>query len=376
MRVAAPRDAATLREELAEAVAVDDGPTAVRFPKGAGDRVGARGAAPRGSDWCRRAARAGAAPDEPPPCCWSCAGAFGELGGGRGDSGWPQQGMRVTVVDPRWVLPVPPTCWSSWRARHRLVVTVADSGRHGGFGSALVGRPARAECDVPQRDVAIPQEFLEHGSRADLLAAIGLTAQDVARRVTEWAAALSPRCPAAIASPTPSRRADAGAGRRGRAPARRRRGPGAAPRGHGRRRRLRRRRGPREVRDHPLRRRGARPRPAGDARRRAVRPDRGFRRADAGADAHRERHPRRQGRRAVPRGRRLPGQAVRLPGARGALPGPGQAGHPRRAADARGGRRRARPGQAHGAARAARRSSSPARSSACWRCCWRRAAPS
>src|SRR6476620_12623510 len=35
MRVAAPRDAATLREELAEAVAVDDGPTALRFPKGA-----------------------------------------------------------------------------------------------------------------------------------------------------------------------------------------------------------------------------------------------------------------------------------------------------------------------------------------------------
>ena len=35
MRVAAPRDAETLREELAEAVAVDDGPTALRFPKGA-----------------------------------------------------------------------------------------------------------------------------------------------------------------------------------------------------------------------------------------------------------------------------------------------------------------------------------------------------
>ncbi|MDN5751460.1 MAG: 1-deoxy-D-xylulose-5-phosphate synthase, partial [Pseudonocardia sp.] len=34
MRVAAPRDAATLREELAEAVAVSDAPTAVRFPKG------------------------------------------------------------------------------------------------------------------------------------------------------------------------------------------------------------------------------------------------------------------------------------------------------------------------------------------------------
>ena len=47
-----------------------------------------------------------------------------------------------------------------------------------------------AECDVPLRDLALPQEFLEHGNRADVLAAVGLTAQDVARRVTEWAAAL------------------------------------------------------------------------------------------------------------------------------------------------------------------------------------------
>ena len=35
IRVAAPRDADTLREELDEALLVDDGPTVVRFPKGA-----------------------------------------------------------------------------------------------------------------------------------------------------------------------------------------------------------------------------------------------------------------------------------------------------------------------------------------------------
>jgi 1-deoxy-D-xylulose-5-phosphate synthase len=73
---------------------------------------------------------------------------------------------------------------------HRLVVTVSDCGRHGGFGSALADALRAAECDVPLRDLAIPQRFLDHGSRADVLAAAGLTAQDVARRVTEWAAAL------------------------------------------------------------------------------------------------------------------------------------------------------------------------------------------
>jgi 1-deoxy-D-xylulose-5-phosphate synthase len=75
-------------------------------------------------------------------------------------------------------------------AGHQLVVTVTDSGRHGGFGSALADALRAAECDVPQRDLALPQQFLDHGNRADVLAAVGLTAQDVARRVTEWAAAL------------------------------------------------------------------------------------------------------------------------------------------------------------------------------------------
>jgi 1-deoxy-D-xylulose-5-phosphate synthase len=87
------------------------------------------------------------------------------------------------------VLPVPDAL-VGLAAGHQMVVTVSDSGRHGGFGSALADALRAAECDVPLRDLALPQEFLEHGNRADVLAAVGLTAQDVARRVTEWAAAL------------------------------------------------------------------------------------------------------------------------------------------------------------------------------------------
>ena len=75
---------------------------------------------------------------------------------------------------------------------------MSDSGRHGGFGSALADALRGAECDVPQRDLALPQQFLEHGNRVDVLAAVGLTAQDVARRVTEWASAL-PGVPAEVA---------------------------------------------------------------------------------------------------------------------------------------------------------------------------------
>lgn len=185
MRVAAPRDAPTLREELAEAVAISDGPTAIRFPKGpviesvpAVRQIG-------GVDVLYEPA-----PLDQPSVLLVCAGAFGELGVAAAKR-LAQQGVPVTVVDPRWVLPVPPVLVALART-HRLVVTVADSGRHGGFGSALSDVLRAAECDVPQRDIAIPQLFLEHGSRPDVLAATGLTAQDVARRVTEWAAALAP----------------------------------------------------------------------------------------------------------------------------------------------------------------------------------------
>jgi 1-deoxy-D-xylulose-5-phosphate synthase len=75
-------------------------------------------------------------------------------------------------------------------AQHKLVVTVEDSGRHGGFGSALAAMFRDAECDVPLRDLAVPQSFHDLGSRDEVLGRIGLTAQDVARRVTEWASRL------------------------------------------------------------------------------------------------------------------------------------------------------------------------------------------
>jgi 1-deoxy-D-xylulose-5-phosphate synthase len=183
MRVAAPRDAATLREELAEAVAVRDAPTAVRFPKGAVIEEVPALRRVEGVDVLHEPA----APEEP-VVLLVCAGAFGQLGVAAAQR-LDAQGVPVTVVDPRWVLPVPDVL-AGMAAAHRLVVTVTDSGRHGGFGAALAELLRDRGCDVPLRDLALPQRFLDHGSRPDVLAAAGLTDQDVARRVTEWASAL------------------------------------------------------------------------------------------------------------------------------------------------------------------------------------------
>ncbi|MEU5847554.1 1-deoxy-D-xylulose-5-phosphate synthase [Saccharopolyspora shandongensis] len=179
IQVAAPRDAVTLREELREAVAVDDGPTVVRFSKGsvieevpAVERVG-------GVDVLSRSAGAN-------DVLLVAVGAFGELAVAAAER-LAAQGIGVTVVDPRWVVPVPEQV-VEMAAQHRLVVTLEDCGRHGGFGWALAAALRDAELDVPLRDLAVPNRFLTHSSREEVLADLGLTEQDIARRITEWVA--------------------------------------------------------------------------------------------------------------------------------------------------------------------------------------------
>ena len=179
LRVAAPRDAATLRRLLTEAVA-DDGPTALRFPKGgvgaelpAIDRWGradvlVRGRAdPRGTVLLLAVGTMAA----------TAVAAAAELG---------RLGVPVTVVDPGWVLPVDGTLVAA-AAGHRLVVTLEDNGLAGGYGDA-VGRALRAAGDdTPLRTLGLPQRFLAQGSRAGLLSDAGL---DVAGVVGSVRAAL------------------------------------------------------------------------------------------------------------------------------------------------------------------------------------------
>jgi 1-deoxy-D-xylulose-5-phosphate synthase len=76
-------------------------------------------------------------------------------------------------------------------AQHKLLVTLEDNGVNGGVGSAISAALRRAEIDMPCRDVGLPQEFYEHASRGEVLADLGLTGQDVARRITGWVAALN-----------------------------------------------------------------------------------------------------------------------------------------------------------------------------------------
>jgi 1-deoxy-D-xylulose-5-phosphate synthase len=99
------------------------------------------------------------------------------------------QGIGVTVVDPRWVLPVPDAL-GDLAARHKLVATLEDNGVAGGVGSAVSAALRRNQIDTPCRDIGVPQKFLAQASRKEVLTDVGLTDQDVARQITGWVAAL------------------------------------------------------------------------------------------------------------------------------------------------------------------------------------------
>ncbi len=101
------------------------------------------------------------------------------------------QGISVTVVDPRWVKPVDDAL-PGLAARHQLVVTIEDGGRVGGVGVAIAQRLADDKVGVPVLVFGLAQEFIEQGKRDAILDAQGLGAQDLARAVVEAVASTEP----------------------------------------------------------------------------------------------------------------------------------------------------------------------------------------
>ncbi|MEV2219887.1 1-deoxy-D-xylulose-5-phosphate synthase [Nocardia vinacea] len=185
MRVAAPRDAATLREELAEALAVSDGPTAIRFPKGSVAEDISAVERLDGVDVLRLPEReGGSARAQRGDVLLVAVGPFASTAVAVADLLEPE-GISVTAIDPRWVLPVSDTV-VKLAENYRLVVTLEDGGLHGGIGSTVSARLRSAGLDVPTRDLGVPQHFLDHASRNEVHEELGLTATDIARRISGW----------------------------------------------------------------------------------------------------------------------------------------------------------------------------------------------
>jgi 1-deoxy-D-xylulose-5-phosphate synthase len=178
MKIAAPRDAKRVAELLNEAVEVSDGPTVVRFPKG---KVGAEveAVAKLGGMDVLRTPGAGLGAD----VLLAGAGPMALMGLEVADR-LAGHGIGVTVVDPRWTKPIDEALVDAAR-QHRLVVAVEDNGRVGGFGDAVSRLLRDHDVDVPVKTFGLPQEFLSHGTREQVLNEVGLTPQHLARQITE-----------------------------------------------------------------------------------------------------------------------------------------------------------------------------------------------
>lgn len=174
MRLAAPRDGTTLRQALRAGVENAGGPTAVRFPKGelpadfpvrevcdGIDVLHGEGRPKRKRDVLLVAVGAMAA---------ECLAAAAEL---------EAQGVTVTVVDPRWVVPLPDTLASA-AAHHRITMSVEDNTRTGGVGTALVQLLQDNDITQPVRTMAVEPAFHAHGSRKSILSGLGLTGPCIA----------------------------------------------------------------------------------------------------------------------------------------------------------------------------------------------------
>jgi 1-deoxy-D-xylulose-5-phosphate synthase len=174
IRIAAPRDANLLRELLGEAVAIEDAPTLVRFGKGSVDEnINALRRLDDGVDVLFESS----AKDVLLVAVGSMAKIALQV-----TSLLAAQGIGSTVIDPRWVVPVADSV-IELAAKHRLVVTIEDGIRVGGIGTRIRQAMRAAQVDTALNEVGLPDEFLEHATRDEILDRVGLNAQTIARDI-------------------------------------------------------------------------------------------------------------------------------------------------------------------------------------------------
>ncbi|MGA7147559.1 MAG: 1-deoxy-D-xylulose-5-phosphate synthase [Microbacterium sp.] len=174
IRIAAPRDAERLRESLRDAVAVSDAPTVIRFPKGVvSPELPALERLEDGVDVLVRSDAHDVLIVGIGPMAHIAVDVAGRL---------RDQGIGATVVDPRWAIPVQPSI-VELAASHRLVITIEDGIRVGGIGTRVRQVLRESGVDTAVDELGVPDAFIDHASREQILEDAGLTAAKIAQDV-------------------------------------------------------------------------------------------------------------------------------------------------------------------------------------------------
>ena len=176
LHLAAPRDSARLKEVLREAVAISDAPTVIRFPKGAVSADIPAFERRDGIDVLYRG--------ESADVLLISVGAMATMSVEAASQAY-REGVGVTVIDPRWVKPLPKSL-ITMADRYKSVVVVEDGIAHGGIASALSEMFRSAGLDTPIHSIGVPLTFIEHSKRSEILSDLGITSQNIAREIVEW----------------------------------------------------------------------------------------------------------------------------------------------------------------------------------------------
>ena len=180
LHVAAPRDGAILRETLHEALDISDAPSLIRFPKG-----------PVGPDIPAFERRDGIDVlyrGESADVLLVSVGAMAKICVEAASQAY-REGVGVTVIDPRWVKPLPQSLLTMAQ-RYKSVVVVEDGIRHGGIASTISEMFRDAELDVPIHSIGVPLEFIEHSKRGEIMSDLGITAQNITHQLVSWSSSL------------------------------------------------------------------------------------------------------------------------------------------------------------------------------------------
>ncbi len=176
LHLAAPRDSARLKEVLREAISINDAPTVIRFPKGAVPADIPAFERRDGIDVLYRG--------ESADVLLISVGAMATMAVEAASQAY-REGVGVTVIDPRWVKPLPKSL-ITMADRYKSVVVVEDGISHGGIASALSEMFRSAGLDTPIHSIGVPLTFIEHSKRAEILSDLGITSQNIAREIVEW----------------------------------------------------------------------------------------------------------------------------------------------------------------------------------------------